>query len=97
MLKKHTFLLAILILGLTISAQELQHESLAINIEVPVRVYKGNDFVGDLTIDDFELYENGILQTIDAVYLINKTSTQRQESRVDTQDNKKIFTPKLSR
>ncbi len=97
MLKKHTFLLAILILGLTISAQELQHESLAVNIEVPVRVYKGNDFVGYLTIDDFELYENGILQTIDAVYLINKTSTQRQESRVDTQDNKKIFTPKLSR
>jgi len=96
-LKKHTILLAILILGLTISAQELQHESLAVNIEVPVRVYKGDDFVGDLTIDDFELYENGILQTIDAVYLINKTSTQREDSRINTQNEKKIFTPQLSR
>ena len=96
-LKKHTVLLAVLILGLTISAQELQHESVAINIEVPVRIYDGAKFVGDLTIENFELYENGVLQTIDAVYLINKTSTQREESRVDTQDNKKIFSPKLSR
>ncbi|MCJ7582847.1 MAG: hypothetical protein MUP98_20210, partial [Candidatus Aminicenantes bacterium] len=68
-LKKHTILLAILVLGLTISAQELQHESIAINIEVPVRVYDKDTFVSDLAIDDFELYENGILQTIDAVYL----------------------------
>ncbi|MFC2160772.1 hypothetical protein ACFLRW_02885 [Acidobacteriota bacterium] len=96
-MKKHSILLAILILGLSISAQELQHESVAVNIEVPVRVYRGTNFVGDLVIDDFELYENGILQSIDAVYLINKTSTKREESRVDTKSEKKIFTPKLSR
>ena len=96
-MKKHTILFAIIIFGLTISAQELRHESVAVNIEVPVRIYKGDDFVGDLTISDFELYENGILQTIDAVYLINKTSTQREESRINTQNEKKIFTPKLSR
>lgn len=96
-LKKHSILFAILILGLTISAQEIQHEAVAVNIEVPVRVYDGAKFVGDLTIDDFELYENGVLQTIDAVYLINKTSAKREESRIDTQDSKKIFSPQLSR
>ncbi|MFC2166443.1 hypothetical protein ACFLQZ_00585 [Acidobacteriota bacterium] len=96
-MKKHSILLTILIFGLTISAQELQHKSVAINIEVPVRVYNGDKFVSDLTIDDFQLYENNVLQTIDAVYLINKTSTQREESRIDTQNEKKIFTPKLSR
>jgi len=96
-LKKHFIFLAVLILGLTIAAQEIQHEAVAVNIEVPVRVYDGAKFVGDLTIDDFELYENGFLQTIDAVYLINKTSAKRGESRIDTQDKKKIFSPQLSR
>jgi len=96
-LKKQTILLAILILGVSNFAQELKHESIAINIEVPVRIYDRDKFVSDLTIDDFELYENGILQTVDAVYLINKTSAKREESRIDTQDNKKIFSPQLSR
>ncbi len=96
-MKKLFILLAILILGWTIAAQEIQHEAVAVNIEVPVRVYDGAKFVGELTIDDFELYENGILQTVDAVYLINKTIAKREESRIDTQDNKKIFSPQLSR
>jgi len=96
-LKKHSIILVVLAFSLTLFAQEIQHEAVAVNIEVPVRVYDGTKFVGDLTIDDFELYENGILQTVDAVYLINKTSAKREESRIDTQDNKKIFSPQLSR
>ncbi|MBU1338391.1 MAG: hypothetical protein KKD56_04925, partial [Acidobacteria bacterium] len=36
---------------------QLQHEAVAVNIEVPTRVYRGEDFVDDLTIDDFELTE----------------------------------------
>ncbi|MCG2814910.1 MAG: hypothetical protein L6425_03080 [Candidatus Aminicenantes bacterium] len=64
------------------SNQTIQHEASAINIEVPVRVYKGDEFVDDLTIDDFELYEDGILQTIDAVYLIHNTKIIEQEHRV---------------
>ncbi len=97
MKRKNGIVWIVLILGLTISAQELQYESVAINIEVPVRVYDRDKFVSDLTIDDFVLYENGILQTIDAVYLINKTGFKREESRIDTKNEKKIFSPELSR
>ena len=96
-MKKQTIILVFLVFGLTLFAQEIQHEAVAVNIEVPVRIYDKDNFVGDLAIDDFELYENGILQTIDAVYLINKTSTQREDLRINTQNEKKIFTPKLSR
>ncbi len=63
-MKKHTILLAILVLGLTLFAQEIQQQAVSINIEVPVRVYRGDNFVDDLTINDFEVYEDGILQRI---------------------------------
>ncbi len=63
-MKKHTILLAILVLGLTLFAQEIQEKAVAINIEVPVRVFKGKTFIDNLTIDDFEIYEDGILQKI---------------------------------
>ena len=61
--------------------QEIQHESLVINIEVPVRVYKNDVFVNNLSQDDFEIYEDGALQKIEAVYLVNQTSIQRSEGR----------------
>lgn len=38
----------------------LQHEVRVVNIEVPVRVYKGEAFVDSLTLGDFEVLENGI-------------------------------------
>lgn len=60
-------------------AQDIQHETRTVNIEVPVRVFKGDTFVDYLTIADFELYENGRLQTLDAVYLVKKTIIQRKE------------------
>ena len=41
---KKTIVIGILALGLTIFAQEITHESLVINIEVPVRVFNGNIF-----------------------------------------------------
>ena len=78
-MKKHTILLAIFVLGLTLFAQEIQQEAVAINIEVPVRVYKGNDFVDDLTITDFEVFEDGILQEIEAVYLIKEAAIKRED------------------
>jgi hypothetical protein len=62
-----------------ISAQEIQHETRTINIEVPVRVFKGAAFVENLTIADFELYENGRPQTLDAVYLVKKSFVERRE------------------
>lgn len=78
------------VFSLNIFAQKLQHEALAINIQVPVRVYKGDKFVDNLKIDDFEVYEDGVLQEIEAVYLIRKTKIERKEE-------KKRFRPKTSR
>lgn len=64
---------------LPLLAQNIQHETRTINIEVPVRVFKGNAFVDNLTIADFEVYENGKLQTLEAVYLVKKTAIERRE------------------
>jgi len=78
---KRFFLIAsVFIFGLILFSQELQHDAVAINIEVPVRVFKGDLFVDNLTIDDFEVYEEGKLQKIEAVYLIKKTGIAREES-----------------
>ena len=63
-MKKGTFIIGILFLILFLSAQEIQEQVTAINIEVPVRVFKGNSFIDNLTMDDFEDYEEGILQKI---------------------------------
>jgi VWFA-related protein len=68
-------------LALALSAQELQHEVRVVNIEVPVRVFQGGSFVDDLKLDDFELYEDGILQKIESVFLVKKTSIEREEGR----------------
>ena len=59
--------------------QAIRHETGAINIEVPVRVFKGNAFIDGVTIGDFEVYENGQLQTLDAVYLVKKSLVERKE------------------
>jgi len=93
-MKKHTIILAILVLGLALIAQEIQHEAVTINIEVPVRVYKRNNFVDNLTIMDFEVFEEGILQKIEAVYLIKKTNIERIE-RPEAKENESI--PEVSR
>jgi VWFA-related protein len=62
------------------SGQEIQEKAAAINIEVPVRVFKGNKFIDNLTIDDFEVFEDGKLQKIEAVYLIQERQVKREES-----------------
>ena len=89
-MKKGTFIIGILFLILFLSGQEIQEEAIAINIEVPVRVFKGDTFIDNLTIDDFEIYEDGVLQDIEAAYFIKKTNIERQEE-------KKKFTPKTQR
>ncbi|MCJ7681504.1 MAG: hypothetical protein MUP70_12310, partial [Candidatus Aminicenantes bacterium] len=70
---------------------QLRHEAVAVNIEVPTRIFRGENFVDDLTIDDFELTEDGVKQTIDAVYLIKKTNIERRE------EAEKRFTPEVAR
>jgi len=80
-MKKHIIITAILIaaVGLIYAAQQIQEESVVINVEVPTRIFDGDTFVDTLTIDDFELYEDGKLQKIEAVYLIKKKSIERRE------------------
>jgi len=44
-MRKQVLIIGILTLGLTIIAKEIQHETIAINIEVPVRVFTKGKFV----------------------------------------------------
>jgi hypothetical protein len=67
--------------AVSLAVQDIQHETGAINIEIPVRVFKGDTFIDHLTIADFEVYEDGRLQSLDAVYLIKKTFVERKEER----------------
>ncbi len=88
---KNIFLLiGILTLSLVLLSQELSHDTLVVNIEVPVRVYKGGKFIDRLTINDFEVYEDGKLQKTEAVYLIKRKNIERKEE-------KKKFAPQTSR
>ena len=96
-MKKHTILLAILVLGLTLFSQEIQEEAVAINIEVPVRVFKGKTFITNLTIDDFEIYENGILQKTEAVYFVRKMRIERVDTEMNEEEARKRFAPEVSR
>ncbi len=59
--------------------QQIQEESVVINVEVPVRVFKGSKFIDHLTLKDFEVTEDGVPQKIEAVYLIRKRAIERRE------------------
>jgi len=89
-MKKVIPVLSALILSLALIAQEIQHETIVVNIEDPVRVFDKGQFVENLTIDDFEVYEDGKLQNVVAVYLIKKTKIERKEE-------KEKFEPETSR
>ncbi|MFO7867029.1 MAG: hypothetical protein R6V02_09500 [Candidatus Aminicenantes bacterium] len=81
-----------IVLGFTLSLfpQQVDEESMVINVEVPVRVFKGDVFIDDLTIDDFEILEDGVPQRIEAVYLVKKRNIERSEE-------KKRFAPDTAR
>jgi VWFA-related protein len=89
-MKRFVLLISLLIFGSAFFAQDIQHQVGVVNIEVPVRVFKGSTFIDDLTIDDFEIYEDNILQKIEAVYLIKKNSIKKQEGEQQ-------FSPKVTR
>jgi VWFA-related protein len=95
--KKNIFTIGIIVLGISLLAQEIQHETGVVNIEVPVRVFTKGKFVEELTLKDFELYEEGILQKIEALYLVKKTIIEREESESDTQQASRVFSPETSR
>ena len=88
-MKKIILLLLSTALTLAFLPQE-QHEVAVVNIEVPVRAFSGSTFVDRLTIDDFEVYEDGKVQKIAAVYLISKNKVRMEEG-----EHK--FTPDVTR
>ncbi len=72
--------------------EELErHDVSVINIEVPLRVFRGDAFVGGLGLDDIEVYEDGKLQRVEAVYLIEKSEIAKKEEKG------RSFTPDVSR
>ena len=90
-MKKPVLLIGIFIFTLALFSQQIfQEHSLVVNIEVPVRVFSGGKFIENLTIKDFEVFEDGKSQKIEAVYLIKKKTIARKEE-------KKKFEPQTSR
>jgi len=90
-MKKIILVSGLLFFCLSLFSQQIfKEEALVINVEVPVRVFKDGQFVENLTIDDFQVFENGIPQKIDAVYLVKKRAIERSEE-------KKRFLPQTSR
>jgi hypothetical protein len=78
------------LISLCVFSQQVSDQAVVINIEVPVRVFDKGDFVDNLTIDDFDLSEEGIPQRIEAVYLVKKRTVERSEE-------KKRFVPSTDR
>lgn len=89
-MRKKFLLFLFCALFLPVSAQQITEEAIVINVEVPVRVFDREKFVDHLTIDGFEVYEDGILQKIEAVYLIKKRNIERS-------DEKRRFVPQTAR
>jgi VWFA-related protein len=89
-MKKGAALLGTIVFSAVLLSQELRHDVTVVNISVPVRVYKGDQFVDDLKIDDFEVYEDGKPQTVAAVYLIKQAKIEREEGPIK-------FVPRVER
>ncbi|MCJ7586490.1 MAG: hypothetical protein MUQ00_01095, partial [Candidatus Aminicenantes bacterium] len=91
-MKKSTLLVFFIASGAILVGQELQHETRAINIEIPVRVFNGGRFIDNLKLDDFEVFEDGRPQKIEAVYLVKGTDiARREETRPFAPDTARNF------
>jgi len=89
-MKNFIFLVIFFSLTLFLFSQVEKHEVTVTNVEVLVRVLEENRFIDNLTKDDFELYEDGKPQKIEALYLVKRTNVERKETSSE-------FNPKLSR
>ena len=96
-MRRGIFIIGILFLIQFLSGQEIQEEATAINIEIPVRVFKGNKFIDNLNIEDFEVYEDEEQQKIEAVYLIKKTTIKREVTEMEKEKARKRYAPQVSR
>ncbi|HOW85388.1 MAG TPA: VWA domain-containing protein [Candidatus Aminicenantes bacterium] len=57
--------------------QDLRHATGTINVEVPVRVFDDGRFVGDLSPQDFEVFEDGRPQKIAALYIVRGSDVRK--------------------
>lgn len=90
-MKRMLLLTSVVILSFTLFSQEIFiKQSLVVNVEVPVRVFQAGKFIENLTLEDFEIYEDGVPQKIEAVYMIKKKTIEKSEER-------KRFFPETSR
>lgn len=93
-------LIIIPIIGLLLAFpnfQKYQEKAIAVNVEVPVRVFEGNDFVENLTKDDFVVYEEGIPQEIVGLYSIKGTRILHKEVEKPLKEKIKQPVPNISR
>jgi VWFA-related protein len=77
-------------LSLLLLPGQIVHDVNVINVEVPVRVFRDDQFIRDLTLDDFEILEDGVAQNIEALYLVKKAEVERKHEV-------RPFAPDLSR
>jgi len=80
-------LLVLLFLIPQLFAQAVQHEAIVANISVSLRVFDGDRFVEDLTLNDLELYEDGKPQKIQGLYLTRQTVIERSQAGRDFSPN----------
>ena len=91
------FILIMTLVELPSQPQDIQHQTSAVNVEVQARVFQGDTFINNLTLKDFEVYEDGILQKVEAVYLVKKNNIEREESAILKEQARQIFRPEVSR
>ncbi|MCK4830960.1 VWA domain-containing protein [bacterium] len=72
----------IVALAFNVFPQVDQQEVTVINIVVPFRAFDGNRFIDNLTISDLVLYEDGIPQNIQSLYLARGNNIERAEGVV---------------
>ncbi len=89
-MKKSSLILCLLLISSFVFPQA---ENLSVkekSIPVPVRVLDQNQFVDDLTTEDFEIYEEGVKQKIEALYLTKNDKIIRKLESFE-------FNPNVSR
>ncbi len=79
-MQKPISLLGFILLAALLPAQQ-QFDITVRNVSVPVRVFDGDRFVDDLTLEDFEVLEDGKPQKVMALYLTRKDQIERMEGR----------------
>ena len=79
-MRKLTIILSVLLAAALLPGQQ-QFDITVRNVSVPVRVFDGDRFVDDLTLDDFEVLEEGKPQKVMALYLTRKAQIERMEGR----------------